>query len=258
MVPVQPQSRAVPIGPGGQAGRAARGGGVPAAQPGRGDHRRRQRRADHRGQRVQAPDQQRLPLDLGVAELRALLLVPVDPLLHRVDVDERQGVRAGQQRRLPGQLREELPARLLQLADVPPGIGAQVRTERGRGADPAEQPVHRAVPQHVHVIDRIRARGHPGDQARDLQMRVDAALAARRDVLRDQVARPARSARAITGTRPACDTRFGSSNDACVFARLCNNRTCKVSSRTGNWKRQTTPILPGQRAPFTLTRPKAA
>ena len=30
---------------------------------------------------------------------------------------------------------------------------------------------------------------------------------------------PARSARAITGTRPACDTRFGSSNDACVLAR---------------------------------------
>ena len=30
---------------------------------------------------------------------------------------------------------------------------------------------------------------------------------------------------AITGTRPARDTRFGSSNVACVFARSCNNRT---------------------------------
>ena len=49
-------------------------------------------------------------------ERRALLLVPVDPLLLRVDVDERERVRAGQQRRAAGQLRQELPARLLQLA----------------------------------------------------------------------------------------------------------------------------------------------
>jgi len=53
---------------------------------------------------------------------------------------------------------------------------------------------------------------------------------------------PARSARAITGTSPACDTRFGSSNDTCVFARLCNNRIYKVSSRTGNWKLKTLPF----------------
>ena len=47
---------------------------------------------------------------------------------------------------------------------------------------------------------------------------------------------PARWARVITGTSPARDTRFGSSNDACVLAALCNNRTYKVSSRTGCWK----------------------
>ena len=51
-------------------------------------------------------------------------------------------------------------------------------SQRGRRPDPAEQHVHRAVPQQVHVIDRVRARGHPGDQARDLQMRVHAAFAA--------------------------------------------------------------------------------
>ena len=34
----------------------------------------------------------------------------------------------------------------------------------------------------------------------------------------------------MTGTRPARDTRFGSSNDACVFAGSCDNRTCEVSS----------------------------
>jgi hypothetical protein len=51
-------------------------------------------------------------------------------------------------------------------------------------------------------------------------------------------ASPARCASAITGTRPACDTRFGSSNDACVRARLCNNRTYQVSSRARRQKRQ--------------------
>ena len=47
-------------------------------------------------------------------------------------------------------------------------------------------------------------------------------------------ARPARQANAITGTRPARDTRSGSSNVAWIFARSANNRTCEVSSRLGN------------------------
>ena len=63
------------------------------------------------------------------------------------------------------------PVHLLQLADVPPGIGAQVRAQRGRRADPAEQHIHGAVPQQVHVIDAVRPGGHPGDQAGDLQLR---------------------------------------------------------------------------------------
>jgi len=187
IVPVQPHFRAVPTAWTARLAAPRAEAAFPAAQPGRGDHRRGNRRADHRGQRVQAPDQQRFALDLGVPEPRALLAVPVDPFLHRVDAGERQGVRAGQQRRLPGQFRQELPACLLQLGDVAPGITAQVRAQRGQGADPAEQDAHRAVPQHVHVIDAVRARGHPGDQAPDLQVRIDAAPAARRDVLRNEV-----------------------------------------------------------------------
>jgi hypothetical protein len=54
-------------------------------------------------------------------------------------------------------------------------------------------------------------------------------------------ARPARCASAITGTKPASDTRFGSSNVACVFAKSCNNRTCEVSSQAGTWKLQQLP-----------------
>ena len=52
---------------------------------------------------------------------------------------------------------------------------------------------------------------------------------------------PARSASAASGTRPVCDTRFGSSNDAHVFASACNNCTCKVSSRAGTWQLQQLP-----------------
>ena len=54
-------------------------------------------------------------------------------------------------------------------------------------------------------------------------------------------ARPQRCARAITGTRPARDTRFGSSNDACVLAGSCNNRTCEVSSPARRRKLQQLP-----------------
>ena len=65
-----------------------------------------------------------------MAERRALLLVPVDPLLHRVDVDERQHVLAGQQRGAAGQLGQQQPVHLPQLEHVPPG-------ERRAGTSPA-------------------------------------------------------------------------------------------------------------------------
>jgi len=173
-------------GPGGEPGRAAGGRGVPAAQPRGGGDRGRQRGTDRGDQRVQAANQHGLALNLGMAELRAFLLVPVDPLLRRVDVDEGQHVRAGQQRRLPRQPGQELPARPLDLQHVSPGIRAQVRPERGRGAHPGEQHVHRPVPQQAHVIDRVGTRGHARDQAADLQGRVHPALPARPDVPGEQ------------------------------------------------------------------------
>ena len=201
IVPVQPQSRAVPMA------RAARLAAprAEAALPPRslrgGDHRRGNRRADGRGQRVQAPHQQRFPLDLGVPEPRALLVVTVDPFLHRVDVNEGQGFRSGQQRRLPGQVRQEFPARLLQLGDVSPGIGAQVRAQRGRRADAAEQGVssRRAAAGPCHRSNPPPA-AMPATRHGTFTAALHAARAARPDVLRDQ-ARPAR--RAGPGPSPA-------------------------------------------------------
>ena len=72
---------------------------------------------------------------------------------------------------------------------------------------------------------------------------------------RTRPARPQRSASAMTGTRPARDTRFGSSNDACVFSGSCDNCTCEVSSRPRFMEASVTPIVPAQRAPFASPRP---
>jgi hypothetical protein len=79
-----------------------------------------------------------------------------------------------------------------------------------------EQDVHCAMPQQVHVIDRVRARGRHCGQLPHSPGRMCSAI---------RPLSPGRVARAITGTSLACDTRFGLSNDACVFARLCNNCT---------------------------------
>jgi hypothetical protein len=45
----------------------------------------------------------------------------------------------------------------------------QEGAQRGRGADPGEQPAHPAVAQQVHIADRVRAGNHPGDQGEDLR-----------------------------------------------------------------------------------------
>jgi hypothetical protein len=66
---------------------------------------------------------------------------------------------------------------------------------------------------------------------------------------------PVRSARAITGTRPACDTRCRSSNDARVLA--VRGAIALASVLSGRVREAlATPILPAQRAHFMLTRPK--
>jgi hypothetical protein len=97
------------------------------------------------------------------------------------------------------------------------------------------------VPQHVHVIDAVRACGHPGDQAPGFQVRIDAALAIRRDEVRQSGALRQGHHRDQSGVR--------------YEIRVCNNRTYKVSSRTGPWKLHT-PVIPGQRAPFHFDTPE--
>ena len=227
---------------------------VAAAQPGGGDHRGGQRRADRRGQRVQPADQQALALDLGMAERRALLLMPVDPLLHRVNVDERQHVRAGQQRCAAGQLRQQQPVHLPQLEHVPPGERAQERAQRGRRPDPAEQRRHRPVPQQVHVVDAVRPRDHPGHQAGHLQVRVHPAPVSDGHVLTGQrgQASPLGQRHHRHQARPRHEIRV-------IKRRVDLGQLMQQSHLTGAPSDQVmeasaTPIVPGQGAPFASTR----
>ena len=99
-------------------------------------------------------------------------------------------------------------------------------TEQGGPAGyAAGQGIHGAVPQQVHVIDRVCPGRHARDQARDFHVRAGPALAAGPDVLRGQLAKPGALCQGHHRTRPACDTRFGSPDNARIFARLCTNRT---------------------------------
>jgi hypothetical protein len=123
--------------------------------------------------------QQRFPVDLGVAELRALLLVPVHALLHRIDIDERQG---------PPRLGAAAPA-----APVPPGTagspspaGRRCPGYNSAGASPAwtARGCRRTACSWRRAaagpwIDQVCPGRHAPDQARDFRGRVDPALAAR-------------------------------------------------------------------------------
>jgi hypothetical protein len=104
------------------------------------------------------------------------------------DVNEGKHIRPGQQRSVAGQFRQELPVDFLELQDVPPGEGTQERPQRGRRPDPAEQHRHGAVAQQAHVVDAVRSRGHPGDQAPDLHLGINPARPADPDMLCGQLA----------------------------------------------------------------------
>jgi hypothetical protein len=184
-------------------------------------------------------------------------MVPVDAFLHGVDIDEGHGVPAEQQRGATSQACQQQPAHLLQLEHVPPGERPQERPQRRRGADPAEQGWHRAMPQQVHDIDAVRLGNHPSGQARNLRMRVHPARAADPDMLFNQVrqACPLRE-RPLPGpglpaTRdPGHQTSRRSSPARATIALA----RCPLRSAHGSFSNSHRPV---QRASFALTRPNA-
>ena len=154
-------------------------------------------------------------LDPGVAVAGALLGVAVGRPDRVVDIDERH-LRAGaDQRGVPGQAGQEPGGDRVQLPDMAEPERPQERAQRRRRPHPGEQPAHPAVPQHGHIRNRIRA----GDHARDQRGLPSPRPHARRrrapsDAGPPASISPARAAKPIAGTSPACDTRLGSSNTA--------------------------------------------
>ena len=123
-------------------------------------------------------------------------------------------------RGLGGQVGQEPGGDRVELAHVTEAERAQERPQRRRRVRPRKDPTHPTVPQQRHVVDAVRAGDHPRHQRGDLQPGVGALVARDAEVLTGQRRKPAESASANTGTRPADDTRFGSSNTAAVAARV--------------------------------------
>jgi hypothetical protein len=105
-----------------------------------------------------------------------------------------------------------------------------VRPERGRGADPAEHGLHRAVAQEVHVSMLSVLAAMPATRHAAFVAALVPQGSAGQTPASDS-ASPARPARAMSGASPAWASRFGSSNTARVRAGLCNNCTYEVSSQ---------------------------
>jgi hypothetical protein len=63
--------------------------------------------------------------------------------------------------------------------------------------------------------------------------------------------------RAITGTRPACDTRCGSSKRRVDLRQLMQQLHLRGVLSSSTTVASVTPIVPAQRAPFASTRPNS-
>lgn len=177
------------------------------------DHRGRGSRRYCRQQCVQ-------PADPGIAEPGALLLMPVNQNDRVVDIDQRPVIETGGDGTVLGEAGQEPGRDGVQPADVPEGERALERPQRRWCVATGEQFPHLAVAQQRHVIEAVRAGSHPANQRRDLQPGVGALVRRTVNHCCASARRPASSASFITGTSPADDTRFGSSNNADTTRRV--------------------------------------
>lgn len=92
--------------------------------------------------------------------------------------------------------------------------------------------VHVLPGGNVHVVDRVRTREHPRDQGHHLAVRVRSLV--RRTVNRPRASRstPVRRASRSIETRPADDTRFGSSKTADNAPGACFNCSYEMPLRS--------------------------
>jgi hypothetical protein len=124
------------------------------------------------GQRGQATAQHLLASDLGVPETGALLGVPEHRAQQRIDVDEHLLGNAGQQPAATDQVDQVRPCYRSQLQGMAVGELPQKLTQRRRGVHLTEQPRHPTRPDHIQIVDAVRAGGHPGDDRSQLTRRI--------------------------------------------------------------------------------------
>jgi hypothetical protein len=195
-----------------QLGRATGGVCRTLAQPGGRDQWRRDRGGDHREQRVK-------PFHAGVAATGALPGIPVGAAHGVVDVDHHQLVGVGQDRGGGREAGQQTRGDGVELADMPEGERPQERPQRRRRPHTGEQPAHPTMAQQVHIGDRVRTADHPATSARTFAAAFAPPFAAIVSRSASSAARPHQATSAITGTSPAQDTRFGSSNRTPIARR---------------------------------------
>jgi hypothetical protein len=192
-------------GIGEQPGGAAGGVGRSFPQPCRGDQRRRAGGGDDGEQRVQ-------PFHPGVAAPSALLGVPVGLAHGVVDVDDHELVGAGPYRHRAGQCGQQPGGDRVELADMAEGEQPQEAAQRRRARMPMNS--RGMPPWRSRSTSSIESAPHtiPATIARIFAAAFTPPFAAIFTCSRSSAGGPQRSANAMTGTRPAHDTRFGSSN----------------------------------------------
>jgi hypothetical protein len=176
-------------GPGGVAGSLA--------QPLRHDHRRARGGGGGGQQRVE-------PAHPGVAEPGARLPWPWTSLMVSPTSSSAYSPDPGRlRRRCRGSARQrdqEPRGHRVELADMAEGERAQERPQRGGGVGVREDPAHPAAAGHV--VDRVRARAHPGHQRGDLHSLVRTLVGGQPDMLVGQPAKPGAPPTPRSGTTP--------------------------------------------------------
>ena len=258
IVPLGPQARAVPMACLTWVAARAPGAGLAAAQPRLGDHRRGLRRGDvvicgERPSRSSA----RLAI-LACPNEAPCLLVAVDRAQQRVDVHEGALLDARQQRTRARQRHQMRAGHRGELVGMPEGELAQEDPQRRGRIHLVEHPWCAAGAQHVRRR-RCSPRRRPspamievslpaGFTAPDLT-RVDG----RSTCSPINSERPVCSASSSTGTNPAADTRFRSSNTAESTVNVCDD--CIESAFPNSGQNDlSNSIVPVQKAFSLFTR----
>ena len=219
IVPLRPQRAGGGDGLLDLPGGAAPGAGLAAAQPRLGDHRRRLRRGQRGDQRRQSLAQQRPSGDLGVPERGALFGVAVDRAQQRVDVQERALLDAGQQRGTrrasAARCSRATAASWLACPKVNsrskiPSVEGAYTSSNTRGVPPARSTFTSSMLSAPHTMPAMIVVSFPAGFTAPETTRV----LGRSTCSPINCERPVCSASSSTGTKPAADTRFCSSNTA--------------------------------------------